>query len=357
MGIATAGLVGLGGSGYLYTKTDKFGALLGPESQKRYASLPYWDVTAFKNLHVPTYPNLDTGRTNMVGLLLGTGDRRPPAPLPVMTSPFANLGREDALIWFGHSTFFMQLDGIRILTDPVFSGYASPIPFTVRAFDGTNVFDIRNFPKIDIVCITHDHWDHLDHKTILALKDRVRAFVCPLGVGAHLKMWGVPAGNIHELQWHQKAPLSEITIICTPGHHFSGRTFVRNTSLWGGFVFAGTRHRIFCSGDTGHASHLDEIGREYGPFDFAMLDCGQYNPKWRQVHMMPEDTADAATRVRCKTLIPAHIGKFAISVHSWRDPFDRIAKASEGKGYRLCTPMIGQLIAMDNGGPGQHWWK
>lgn len=356
-GGAAACLAGLAGSGYLYTKTDKFGAPPMPELQAQYASLPYWKPSAFRNTHVPTYQNMDTGRTNMVSLLLGTGDRRPPAPLPVEARPFADLGAGDALVWFGHSTFFMQLDGVRILTDPVFSDHASPIPFTVRAFDGANAFGVDDFPRIDMVCITHDHWDHLDHKTILALRDRVRAFVCPLGVGAHLRMWGIPEVNIYELQWHQTMSLEGIAITCTPGHHFSGRTFVRNTTLWGGFVFGGARHKVFCSGDTGHASHLDEIGREYGPFDFAMLDCGQYNPKWRQVHMTPEDTADAAVRVRCKTLVPAHIGKFALSIHSWRDPFDRIVKASEGKAYQLCTPMIGELLAMDNSVPERYWWR
>lgn len=357
-GVSAAALTGLAGAGYGYTHTAKFGARLSGEAIASFASLPYWSGEAFRNIHAPTFANATGKRTNMLTLLLGTGDRRPDFGLPANPGPFVGLVREvDQIIWFGHSTFFIQLDGKRILIDPIFSDCASPVPYTVRPFPGTNIYTVADFPGIDIVAITHDHWDHLDYQTILQLQDKAGEFVCPLGVGEHLRKWGIPAQKIHELTWHQSIDLAEIRFTCTPGHHFSGRTFVRNRTLWGGFVFTGRKHKLYLSGDTGHASHFDEIAHKYGPFDCVMLDCGQYNPQWRQSHMMPEDTADAAVRLKTKALIPAHIGKFSISVHSWHDPFDRIVQASKDKDYRLLTPGIGDAVVLEKLPDTRHWWK
>lgn len=284
----------------------------------------------------------------------------PAQPLPSMKTDLLHLNRhENAIVWMGHSTYFLQIDGKRFLIDPVFSENASPVPATNVAFKGSNIYTAADIPEIDYLLISHDHWDHLDYPTVMALKDKVNNIVTPLGVGSYFRQWGFDAKKIHEGDWNSQINGDNgLEIHILPARHFSGRLLTRNKTLWGSFALITPHQRVYLGGDSGYGPHFKVIGQKFGPFDIAILECGQYNQDWRYIHMMPEETAQAAADLNAKALLPAHNSKFKLSRHAWYDPLDRVSKASEGKAYRLLTPMIGEKIESDN--PNQSfksWWK
>jgi len=288
------------------------------------------------------------------------GQPTPPGAIPIVKTDLNTLDvSQDLVIWLGHSSFYVQLAGRRILIDPVFSTNASPVPMTNVAFEGSSVYTADDIPEIDFLLISHDHYDHLDYPSILALQPKVRQVVAPLGVGAHFEAWGYDMRRVQEADWYEtigRAP--DLQIHVTPARHFSGRTFTKDKSLWAGFALVSTQHRLFFSGDSGYAPHFAEIGRRYGPFDWVALDTGQYDPRWANVHMNPEQAAQAAEDLRAHVLMPGHVGRFSIAPHDWDDPFKRIVTASRGRSYTLWTPEIGQPAYLD--GRAQvftPWWE
>lgn len=298
-------------------------------------------------------PMLTTDQSQLSIMLGDTFDKkgqlRPPGVIPTVKTDLRALDpSQDLVIWLGHSSYFVQLGGQRILIDPVFSTNASPIPLTNVAFDGTSIYTAEDMPAIDFLLITHDHYDHLDYPTIQALQPKVRQVVAGLGVGAHFEAWGYDPQVVHEADWYDtvgQAPKLQIHV--TPARHFSGRTFTRDKSLWVGFALVSAQRRIFFSGDSGYAPHFAEIGRRYGPFDWVALDGGQYDTRWANVHMNPEQAAQAADDLHTRALTPGHVGRFSISAHDWDDPFKRITAASRGKAYALWTPEIGRPVYLD----------
>jgi len=285
---------------------------------------------------------------------------RPDHPLPIVKTDLSALDKEDNLIvWLGHSTFFIQLDGKRILIDPVLSSYTSPLPFISSAFDGEYPYSAETIPDIDYVIISHDHWDHLDYPTMSALQNKVKAVILPLGVGSHLVTWGYPAEKIHEADWNEDVSLGpDFNIHVLPARHFSGRgLFCSNQTLWASFLLETPTTRIFYSGDSGFGPHFAEIGKRFGHVDLAIMESGQYDQHWAQVHMSPEDAVQAALDMRATMLLPAHSGRFALASHAWDEPYERISAASEGKNLKLQTPEIGEVV--DIGNPNQsfsRWW-
>ena len=267
--------------------------------------------------------------------------------------------QEDVVVWLGHSSFYMQLGGRRILVDPVFSSYASPVSFINKAFAGSNVYTAEDMPAIDVLVLSHDHWDHLDYDTDMALKSKVKAIVCPLGVGEYFEQWGFSPDQLHEEDWDTEVKLADdFSIYVLPSQHFSGRMLKQNQTEWAGFAFITPARRVFYSGDGGYGQHFKAIGERLGPFDLAILEDGQYNKDWPWIHMMPEETAQAAVDVRARAVLPVHNGKFALSRHSWDEPYKRITEASAGKDYRLLTPEIGDLIRLDDKVQSfPHWWE
>lgn len=232
--------------------------------------------------------------------------------------------------------------------------------FANRAFEGTNLYTAEDMPDIDYLLISHDHWDHLDYATATALRSKVGQVVCPLGVGAHFEAWGYGKETVFEGGWYSVLEGKDgFAIHILPARHFSGRSLTRNKTLWAGFALVTPERRIFFSGDSGYGKHFAEIGARFGGFDLAMLDCGQYDENWRYVHMMPEDTAQAAEDLRARALLPGHVGKFAIAYHTWDDPFKRIVAASRGKPYRLLLPLIGEPVALPVASDGEllRWWE
>ena len=275
---------------------------------------------------------------------------RPTQPVPVVKTDLKALdATQDTVVWLGHSSYFVIFAGKRILIDPVFSPYAPPVSFSTQAFSGTILYAVDDMPAIDVLLITHDHWDHLDHATVTALKDKVGQVLVPLGVGAHLEHWGYASERVREADWYEELQLDgSLTIHLIPARHYSGRWLTRNKTLWSGFVLESPTQRILFSGDTGYGPHFKELGQRFGGFDLAALDMGQYDPRWPHIHMTPEEAAQAAEDLQAKALLPAHVGRFNIARHTWTEPFERISAASEGKRYRLLTPQIGEPLAVSD---------
>ena len=348
--------------GYVFIQQPKFGRLPEGSRLESIKKSPHYIDGRFQNL-VPT-PQVTEG-SSFAGMLwdylfIPKERLRPSSMLPSEKINLTTLDKDrDTLVWLGHSSFFMQLSGKRILVDPVFSTHASPFFFSTRAFEGTSPYLAEDIPDIDYLIISHDHWDHLDYPTLSALRPRIRNVICGLGVGAHLEHWQFPLEIIHEVDWFTTLePEKDFTVHVLPARHFSGRWLTRNQSLWVSFVIETPQRRIFYSGDGGYGPHIREIGEKFGGFDLAIMENGQYDKSWKYIHMMPEEVAKATEELQAKVLLPVHSGKFSIANHSWDDPFKRIAEASRDKTFRLKTPMIGEQMWFDD--PDQtfsRWWE
>ena len=242
----------------------------------------------------------------------------------------------------------------------MFSEVPAPHPWLGnKRFNETAPIEIAALPKIDLVLISHDHYDHLDYQSIKQLKDKVDQFYVPLGVGVHLQAWGIESDRIAELDWWQDLRFRGIEFICTPAQHFSGRKFSnRQSTLWSSWIIRSTKHTLFFSGDSGYADHFKEIGEKYGPFDFAMLECGQYNTMWPDVHMFPEETAQAGVDIGAKAIMPIHWAGFKLALHSWTDPINRVSAKAKELNIPLVTPRIGQAVVLDTlAKPTEKWWR
>ncbi len=261
------------------------------------------------------------------------------------------------IVWFGHSSYLIKSKGKNILVDPIFSGHASPVSFFAKAFKGANTYGVKDMPTIDLLIITHDHYDHLDYETILALQPKVKKMYTSLGVGAHLEHWGIPASKIVEFDWWENQKISNtIELTATPARHFSGRSFTRGKTLWSAFVLKIDGYSIFIGGDSGYDSHFKKIGEQYGPFDIALLEAGQYGTNWPYIHMLPEQTIEAAKDLNAKILMPVHWGKFALALHDWNEPIQRIVEHAYKNQVKLTTPMIGEAVVLDSIYPNKVWW-
>lgn len=261
------------------------------------------------------------------------------------------------MTWLGHSSLLIEIDGRRVLTDPVFSERCSPWTFYgPRRFHPPPI-PLEELPALDLVLISHDHYDHLDYRTIVALNERVPRFVVPLGVGAHLAYWGVAQEKIIERDWWQSTDVADLRLIATPARHFSGRTlWDRDRTLWASWVIAGPRHRVYFSGDTAMLPQFTEIGKRYGPFDATMIEVGAYNAMWPDVHLGPEQAVQAHLMVRGRLLFPIHWGTFNLALHAWTEPVERLAVAATKYGVRWVSPRPGQWIEPAVPPAVQAWW-
>ncbi len=264
------------------------------------------------------------------------------------------------LIWFGHSAFLLQINSKNILVDPMFGDVPAPHPWLGKSrFSKSLPIEIEKLPHIDAVILSHDHYDHLDYGSISKLKSKVKQFYTPLGVGNHLTAWGIDTSKVKELDWWDEVKFGEFTFACTPAQHFSGRGIGDNAStLWASWVIKDKENTIFFSGDSGYNTHFKEIGDKYGPFDFAMIECGQYNEQWKQIHMMPEETVLAGIDLKAKLIMPIHWAAFKLAFHTWTDPIERVIKKAKEMNIPIATPMIGEAILIDNKNefPNSNWW-
>lgn len=256
--------------------------------------------------------------------------------------------QEEALkfIWFGHSTILLHLDGIKILIDPMFSTYASPIIGTFKRFQPP-VLSLDELPNIDVIVISHDHYDHLDKKSIQFFKDKPTKFITPLGVGHYLRQWGIESTRIYELDWNKSHTIGSINFTATPAHHFSGRSlFSHNQTLWASWVIQGNTKKIFFSGDSGYSPHFKDIGEQYGPFDLAFMENGQYNERWLYAHMLPEQSIQAVYDIQAKLFVPIHWSMFRLSTHHWLEPMMRSLELTESDKFPTLYPFIGEIITL-----------
>ncbi len=315
----------------------------------------------FENLSVTLQLTADSNKWRIFySLLFKTiPRRRPSGTLPSVKTSLLNLPEDsNVLVWFGHSSYYMQIDGKRFLVDPVFSGHASPLPGMIRSFKGTDVYSVADLPPVDYLLITHDHYDHLDYKTIRQLKPKTRLAICGLGVGSHLEYWGYNPSKVLEKDWNEKVDMGDgFVVYATPARHFSGRGFSRNNTLWVSFVLQTPSLKIFIGGDGGFDSHFSEIGKKHGPFDLAILENGQYNDAWRYIHASPEQVLRAARDLNAKRLFPVHSSKFALGRHPWDEPLMKITELNKSFHIPLVTPMIGELVNLqDEQQQFKQWW-
>jgi L-ascorbate metabolism protein UlaG (beta-lactamase superfamily) len=349
------------GAALLFVNGKSFGSLPSIADLKKMQQLPYFRDGQIQNLS-PT-PSLTEG-AGFFGVLKEflfnkSKQNIPPAPLPSIKTDLLQLDRnKDILVWFGHSSYFMQMDGKRILVDPVFSGNASPLSFTTKSFAGSDIYSVSDLPDIDYLFITHDHWDHLDYPTILQLKTKVKKIITGLGVSAHLIFWGFDRKNITEMEWDSQVnPEEGLSVNAVTARHFSGRGLQINRSQWTSFILTTRDKRIFIGGDSGYGNHFAEIGKRFGPFDLAILEDGQYNKNWKYIHMMPEETVQAAIDLGAKKLLPVHWAKFSLSLHAWDEPIIRIKKEAALKNVCLLHPMIGEYVDLDAHQIFTSWWE
>lgn len=345
----------------VFVRTAKFGRIATGERLKKIQQSPNYREGKFQNLSVT--PDLSDGAsysTVMRDFFFNRSKRsKPIKKIPAKKVNLHTLSKEtNCIIWFGHSGYFFQLNGKRILVDPVLSGAASPVAFTTRAFAGADAYAAEDIPAVDYLFLTHDHWDHLDYPTIRKIHSRCSKIITGLGVGAHLERWKIPAGKITEMDWNTYTqPEDTVKIFCTPARHFSGRGLKRAQSIWCSFVLQIDTRKLFIGGDSGYDTHFKKIGEGYGPFDLAILECGQYNKSWKHIHTMPEETVQAAIDLKAKRLFPVHWGKFSLALHDWDDPVHRVVKEAAAKKMPLLLPYIGELVLLDETHATVSWWE
>ena len=310
-------------------------------------------------------PSPDWGFFKMLPImwdfLVTNNDRKPDIELPIKKVEFNQItnAKSDELkvTWIGHSSQMINIDGKLILTDPIFekkTAFMGP-----SRYNGDVPLNIDDLPEIDLVLISHNHYDHLNSYTIEKIHPKVKQFIVPLLVGAELEKMGVPREKIIELDWWEETtPFEDFLIAFTPTQHFSGRgLFDRDETLWGSYVIRGPHHKIYFSGDSGYFKGFKEIGDKYGPFDYTFMECGAYNKKWRFVHMMPEETVQAHLDLKGKILQPIHWGTFNLALHAWYDPMVRVSKAADSLGVQLSTPIVGETITVDENLATERWWE
>jgi L-ascorbate metabolism protein UlaG (beta-lactamase superfamily) len=344
-----------------------FGKNPSGDRQQRIEHSPHYTGGSFQN-PVPTEVTLKDA--SMLKMLKEYRNRPkdtvPPAPVPsVRTDLKALPSGAPVVVWFGHSSYLIKVKDFHILVDPVFSPNASPVSFFAKAFPGTEVYGVKDLPAIDMVLLTHDHYDHLDYKTIQQLGDKAKRFYTSLGVGSHLEYWGISSEKITELDWWEMVAvegaaqgiLQGITLTATPARHFSGRGIKRGGTLWSSFVLKIDGYSLFLGGDSGYAPHFKSIGEQYGPFDLAILEAGQYGKNWPYIHMLPEQTVEAAIDLRAKVLLPVHWAKFTLALHPWDEPIKRVLRHAGEKGLSVTTPLIGEPVCVGGSLPHSKWWE
>lgn len=287
-------------------------------------------------------------------------DTVPDGAIPIQRLDRATLDAapEHSLYRLGHSTILMKLGGRWWLTDPVFAQRASPLRwFGPKRFHAPPIA-LRDLPPIFCVLLSHDHYDHLDRSTIRHLAGRAKHFVCPLGVGARLRRWGVAAARIHQRDWWQQLELGDVRLTATPMQHFSGRgLFDGNRSLWCSWVVEHAGKRLFFSGDGGYFDGFKTIGERCGPFDLVLMENGAYNANWPHIHMTPEQSLQAHLDLGGRWLLPIHNGTFDLAMHAWSEPLERISTLAARHDVALLTPRIGERVAIDAPAPCEPWWR
>ena len=346
---------------FFYMRQAKFGKAPSGERLELIKQSPQYKNGKFQNVR---FTPMITEGYSMAEITYGFIFKKFPKQKPTDTIPSIKTDLlklpidSNVLVWFGHSSYFIQIEGKRFLIDPVFSGNASPVSNSNKSFIGTDIYTAADMPEIDYLLITHDHYDHLDYETVRALKHKIKTVVCGLGVGSHLEHWGFDTRLIIEKDWNESIVSDHgITIHTAPARHFSGRGITRNNTLWLSFILQTPDLKIYIGGDSGYDTHFAETGEKFGGFDLAILDNGQHNVAWQAIHMLPEEGLKAARDLKAKRLLPGHSSKFALAQHPWDEPLVKITELNKTFHIPLVTPMIGEQVNLnDEKQSFKQWW-
>jgi L-ascorbate metabolism protein UlaG (beta-lactamase superfamily) len=285
--------------------------------------------------------------------------RRPTSAIPVVRPEHPKLSPDGlSIIWYGHSTALVEIEGRRVLFDPIWSDRCSPSHLVGPRRMHEVPAPIVELPRLDAIVISHDHYDHLDMPTVRALlRSQTAPFLVPLGVAAHLDRWGVPPERIIELDWDETADVAGLHFVATAARHFSGRLFSRDDTLWASWVVTGAKRRVFYTGDSGYWDGYQDIGTTYGPFDVALIQVGAFGPGWPDIHMTPEDGLRAHLDVRGGLLIPVHWCTFVLAFHAWSEPVERLWQQAKEQGVTLVVPRPGERVDVDAPPEPDPWWQ
>ena len=345
---------------FLILQHPVFGKRASGERLKRIKQSVNYRDGGFQNLS-PT-PQLTEGATmpKLIYQMFSKKNERlkPESEIPSVKTDLHRLP-DETLVWFGHSSYLFKAANRVFVVDPVLSGSASPVPGLMQAFKGSDAYTTDDFPEIDYLVISHDHYDHLDYPTLKKLIPKVKRVICGLGVGAHLEHWGYNSTIITELDWWEDSSLAEgLHITATPARHFSGRSFRRNQTLWCSYVLDTGHLRLFLGGDSGYDTHFRKIGEQFGPFDLAILENGQYNRYWKHIHTLPDELTRVQHDLRAKAVLPVHSAKFALATHPWDEPLQLASRHAKIHHTRLLTPKIGEPVQMaDTAQIFNQWWE
>jgi len=345
--------------GFFLVLSPQFGDQPELKIREHYETLDNYSNGEFKNEESFI---LMTDEMSMTEFISGDSGRKKPEniiPLKVDFESFKNLSNDKIqIVWLGHSAFLLKIKEKIIMLDPMLGQYAAPVPLPMlKRYSSEIAISLEKIESIDLVIFSHDHYDHLDYKTIKQIRNMVKMFYVPLGLGSHLKSWGISEKAIVELNWNQVAINDDLKLVCLPSRHFSGRgPFDRNSTLWSSWAIISDLGKIYFSGDTGYGNHFKKIGKDYGPFDLALLDCGQYNDAWKYSHMIPEEGVQASSDLRAMQFMPIHWGAFTLSTHDWADPVKRAIKFAKKNQLDILTPEIGKIVTLGEKSE-IDWWK
>ncbi|MBR1592448.1 MAG: MBL fold metallo-hydrolase [Ruminococcus sp.] len=283
----------------------------------------------------------------------------PKDKLPVYIPDFTpTIINKVKVTWFGHSSVLLQIHGMNILTDPIFSERCSPFQWIgPKRFTRPSV-DICQLPHIDVVLLSHDHYDHLDRRTVKQLEKKTDCFIVSLGLEKHLKRWYIPAKKIIPLAWWEQANINGLELICTPSRHFSGRGIIgQNSTQWCSWVIRDEYHSIFYSGDGSIGGHFEAVKQRFGNFNLALMECGQYNRNWHYSHLYPEESVMCAEIIGAEKVMPIHWGAFVLSNHGWDDSPERFVREAEKRKLNVITPHICETVCIDDDLYTEYWWR
>lgn len=341
----------------------QFGGKVKKVDLEKYELSPNWKDGSFQNLEKT---NLTGDLWNLPSIIYkqikGKKGMYPKQTIPIVPfdlDAFMAPADEVKFIWYGHSVLLIRMNGKTLLIDPMLGSDTTPIaPITTKRFSENTLSLIDEFPTIDLVLLTHDHYDHLDFASIKKLNSKVKQFYVAIGVKRHLESWGVDADKILEFDWWDNREFESIEITFTPTRHFSGRGLTdRLKTLWGGWVFKTETENIWFSGDGGYGKHFKEIGEKLGPFDFGFMECGQYNEDWRPVHLFPDESVQAAIDAQVKKIMPVHCAGFALSyAHAWKEPIEEFIEAAESLETPFLIPKIGEIFTKSSV-LNNRWWE
>jgi L-ascorbate metabolism protein UlaG (beta-lactamase superfamily) len=356
--------LGLAAAGTAWALRDvpaEFGKRATGVRAQRMRESPQFADGAFRNA-APPVVQLGADYLSLIRQMLFSETRklrRPAGPIPLTTPAPGELGHTGLHVtWYGHASTLVEIDGARVLCDPVWSRRTSPAQFAGPKRLHEPPVPLESLPKVDAIVISHDHYDHLDMATVRTLvRTQTAPFLVPLGIGAHLERWHVPAGRIIEFDWDEHVDIAGLRLTATPAQHFSGRTLARNDTLWASWTITGPTRRVFYSGDSGYFDGYAAVGAAHGPFDAALIQVGAYDPAWPDIHMTPEEGVAAALDLRAKLLIPVHWGTFNLALHPWTEPADRVWSEAKAHDVTLAVPRPGERVDVDEPPAVDGWWQ